>query len=145
MVTIGIDPHKDTHWAVAVDEVGRQLADRKARAVSDGFGEMLAWARGLDDDRVSIVEDCRHVSGPLERFLIEHGEKVARLAPHLMAEARSTVASAGSRTPIDALAVGERRSRKASRIYPQRSWPGSSSRSGCCTAITSASLVNAPP
>ena len=105
MVTIGIDPHKDTHWAVAVDEVGRQLADRKARAVSDGFGEMLAWARGLDDDRVWIVEDCRHVSGPLERFLIDHGEKVARLAPHLMAEARSTVRERGKSDPIDALAV----------------------------------------
>jgi hypothetical protein len=28
MVTIGIDPHKQTHCAVAVNEVGRQLATR---------------------------------------------------------------------------------------------------------------------
>jgi transposase len=105
MVTIGIDPHKDTHWAVAVDEVGRQLADRKCRAVSDGFGELLAWARTQGDDRVWIMEDCRHVSGPLERFLIDHGEKVARLAPHLMAEARTTVRERGKSDPIDALAV----------------------------------------
>ena len=91
MVTIGIDPHKDTHWAVAVDEVGRQLADRKCHAVSDGFGELLAWARNLSQDRTWVLEDCRHVSGPFERFLIDRGERVARLAPHLMAEAGSTV------------------------------------------------------
>lgn len=105
MVTIGIDPHKDTHWAVAVDEVGRERADRKCHAVSDGFGELLAWARNLDQERTWVLEDCRHVSGPFERFLIDHGERVARLAPHLMAGARSTVRERGKSDPIDALAV----------------------------------------
>jgi transposase len=105
MVTIGIDPHKDTHWAVAVDEVGRRIADRKCRAVNDGFGEMLAWGRGLGSQRTWVLEDCRHVSGPFERFLIDHGETVARLAPHLMAAARTTVRERGKSDPIDALAV----------------------------------------
>jgi len=54
-----------------------------------------------------VIEDCRHVSGPFERFLIDHGEQVARLAPHLMAEARSTVRERGKSDPIDALAVAE--------------------------------------
>ena len=40
MVTIGVDPHKDTHSAVAVDTFGRQIADRTAPAVSDGFGDV---------------------------------------------------------------------------------------------------------
>jgi transposase len=105
MVTIGIDPHKDTHWAVAIDEVGRQIADRECRAVSDGFGEMLAWARTLGGQRTWVLEDCRHVSGPFERFLIDHGERAARLAPHLMAQARGTVRERGKSDPIDALAV----------------------------------------
>jgi transposase len=105
MVTIGIDPHKDTHCAVAVDEVGRALCERSVRAVNDGFGELLAWARGLDPERVWILEDCRHVSGPFERFLIDHGEPVARLAPHLMAHARTSVRERGKSDPIDALAV----------------------------------------
>jgi transposase len=105
MVTIGVDPHKDTHQAVAVDDVARQLSERTCAAVADGFGELLAWARDLGDERVGVIEDCRHVSGPVERFLLDHGERVARLAPHLMAQARTQVATRGKSDPIDALAV----------------------------------------
>ena len=105
MVTIGIDPHKDNHSAVAVDDVGKQLAQTQCRAVADGFGELLAWGRGLAGDRVWVLEDCRHVSGPVERFLLDHGETVARLAPHLMAQARTSVRERGKSDPIDALAV----------------------------------------
>lgn len=105
MVTIGVDPHKDTHSAVAVDAVGRQVADRTRPAVADGFGDLLAWARQLGDQRLWVLEDCRHVSGPLERFLLDHGEIVARLPPHLMADARRGVRERGKSDPIDALAV----------------------------------------
>ena len=106
MLTIGIDPHKDTHQAVAVDATGHRISERASDAVTEGFGQLLRWARGLEDqDRVWVIEDCRHVSGPLERFLIDHGESVARLAPHLMAEARSRVGRRGKSDPIDALAV----------------------------------------
>jgi transposase len=68
MVTIGIDPHKQTHSAAAVDELGQELARRTDPAVRDGFGALVRWARKLDGERVWVVEDCRHVSGPLERF-----------------------------------------------------------------------------
>src|SRR5579871_2897847 len=106
MVTIGVDPHKDTHQAVAVDLVGKQLSGRTCAAVPEGFGQLLAWARSLDpEERVWVIEDCRHVSGPLERFLIDHGEAVARLAPHLMSVARTHVPERGKSDPIDALAV----------------------------------------
>jgi transposase len=88
MVTIGVDPHKQTHTAAAVDEVGRELSSRTERAVQDGFGGLLVWARRLaPDERIWVLEDCRHVSGPFERFLLDHGETVARLAPRLMADA----------------------------------------------------------
>ena len=48
----------------------------------------LEWARALDTERVWAVEDVRNVSGSLERFLIDRGETVVRLAPQLMAGAR---------------------------------------------------------
>src|ERR1700744_1001296 len=96
MVTIGIDPHKDTHCAVAVDQVGRRVATRTEPARARGFGKLVAWARGLDEgERVWVIEDCRGVSGPLERFLLDHGERVVRLGPHLMAKARAHVARRG--------------------------------------------------
>ncbi len=105
MVTIGIDPHKETHSAAAVDRVGLELARRTEPAIREGFGKLLGWARRLDEERVWVIEDCRHVSGPFERFLIDHGEKVARLAPKLMADARQSVRERGKSDPIDALAV----------------------------------------
>jgi transposase len=105
MVTIGIDPHKRTHSAVAADELGRKLAERTQPAKSDGFGGLLVWARELDGERVWVIEDCRHVSGPFERFLLDRGETVVRLPPQLMAGARDSVRERGKSDPIDALAV----------------------------------------
>jgi transposase len=106
MVTFGVDPHKQTHSAAAVDDVGRELANRTERAEQDGFGALLVWARSLaPDERVWVIEDCRHVSGPFERFLLDHGETVARLPPRLMADARQSVRERGKSDPIDARAV----------------------------------------
>jgi transposase len=73
MVTIGVDPHKDAHQAVAVTQGGKQLADCEVQAAKDGFDTLLAWGRGIAADvRLWVIEDCRHVSGPQERFLIDH-------------------------------------------------------------------------
>jgi transposase len=106
MVTIGVDPHKKTHSAVAVDAVGARLDARTEPAKLDGFAALWGWARRLPDrERVWVIEDCRHVSGPLERFLLDHGETVVRLPPGLMAGARHSVRERGKSDPIDALAV----------------------------------------
>ena len=105
MVTIGIDPHKQTHTGVAVDQLGVQIAQRTAAARCEGFGQLLEWGRKLDGEQVWVIEDVRHVSGALERFLIDRGETVVRLAPRLMANARQGVRERGKSDPIDALAI----------------------------------------
>jgi transposase len=105
MVTIGIDPHKRTHSAVAVDEAGRELAQRDAAARRAGFELLLEWGRALGDQRAWVIEDVRNVSGSLERFLIDHGETVVRLPPQLMADARRGIRERGKSDPIDALAI----------------------------------------
>lgn len=106
VVTIGVDPHKRTHSAVAVDGVGAELGGRTVGARRGGFGELLVWAGGLPGDaRVWVIEDCRHVSGPFERFLLDRGETVLRLPPRLMADARKSVRARGKSDPIDALGV----------------------------------------
>ncbi|MGZ4523440.1 MAG: IS110 family RNA-guided transposase [Mycobacteriaceae bacterium] len=118
MVTIGVDPHKETHSAVATDMVGSALSQRTERAVQDGFGVLLMWARALDQERVWVLEDCRHVSGPLERFLIDHGETVVRLPPRLMAGARQSVRERGKSDPIDALAIARAGLREGIQTLP---------------------------
>jgi transposase len=70
-----------------------------------GFGALLQWARGLDGDRVWALEDCRHVSGSLERFLIGRGERVLRIPTHLAAKGRKRARRRGKSDPIDALNV----------------------------------------
>ena len=45
MVTIGVDPHKQTHTAVAVDELGVPVAQRTVAARREGFGQLLEWGR----------------------------------------------------------------------------------------------------
>jgi transposase len=105
MVTIGVDPHKQTHTAAAVNQLGIELGHRTAPARPTGNGLLLEWARGVDSERVWAVEDVRNVSGSLERFLIDRGETVVRLAPQLMAGARRGARSRGKSDPIDALAI----------------------------------------
>ena len=66
---------------------------------------MLQWARSVADERVWALEDCRHVSGSLERFLIERGERVVRIPTHLTAGARRSARQRGKSDFIDAVNV----------------------------------------
>jgi hypothetical protein len=40
MVTIGVDPHKQTHTGVAADRLGTELASRTVPARREGFGQL---------------------------------------------------------------------------------------------------------
>ena len=105
MIVVGIDPHKKTHTAVAVDLAGKQLAEFTFQARIKGFEKLLVWARRIDEERLFAVEDVRHVSASFERFLIAHGEAGVRVPPKLMAGARESARTPGKSDPIDALAV----------------------------------------
>jgi transposase len=62
---------------------------------------MAPLARGAG----GAVEDCRHVTGRLERDLLAAGVRVVRVSPRLMAGARHAVRALGKSDPIDAPAV----------------------------------------
>src|SRR5215216_4467464 len=66
---------------------------------------LLRWARALDAERVWAIEDCRHVSGAFERFLIARGERIVRVAPEQMAGARRSSRERGKSDWIDAFSV----------------------------------------
>ena len=107
MIVIGADTHKASHTLGVVDAAtGRVVADRTVRAKRRSFDDLLVWARGLDDgERVWAIEDCRHVSGALERFLLARGERVVRVPPKLMAGARNSARERGTSDVIDAVAI----------------------------------------
>lgn len=106
MIVIGIDSHMKTHTAMALDAATARDVDEKTVACHErGRERLLAWARSLSADRFFAIEDCRHVSGRLERFLISRGERVVRVPPKLMAGARSSARTYGKSDPIDAASV----------------------------------------
>jgi transposase len=106
MIVIGTDTHKETHTCGAVDALtAAARAELTAAARKGSFGKLLCWARGLDCERVWAIEDCRHVSGAFERFLIARGERIVRVAPKHMAGARRSSRERGKSDSIDAFSV----------------------------------------
>jgi transposase len=120
MVTIGVDPHKQTHTAAAVNPLGVEVAHRTAPARPVRNGQLLESARALDTERVWVIEDVRNVSGSLERFLIDRGETVVRLAPHLMADARRGARTRGKSDPDRRARARPRRVARRRREPPDR-------------------------
>jgi transposase len=102
MIVIGVDVHKQSLTAAAVDETGRLLAERTLCGDEDG---LLAWASALDGDRLWAVEDCRHVTGSVERELVAAGEQIVRVPPKLTAPERRAGRKRGKSDAIDALAA----------------------------------------
>src|SRR5436190_12246456 len=102
MIVIGVDVHKQSVTAVAVDEAGRMLDER---TVLVGSEELLGWASTLDAERLWAVEDCRQLTRWLERQLLESGEELVRVPPKLTVPERRAGRMRGKSDPIDALAI----------------------------------------
>jgi transposase len=106
MIVIGADTHKGSHALAAVDEgTGRVRGSREIKADDAGHLAAVRWARGLDEDRVWALEDCRQVSRRLEQALLAAGERVVRVPPHRMGASRKGEREPGKSDEIDAFAV----------------------------------------
>src|SRR5439155_11159244 len=102
VIVIGVDVHKQSVTAVAVDEVGRMRDEKTVAVGGDG---LVGWAAGLGGERLWAVEDCRQLTRWLERQLLAIGEELVRVPPKLMAPERRAGRARGKSDPIDALAV----------------------------------------
>jgi transposase len=119
MMVLGADTHKRSHTIAAVAAAtGELLGEQTVPVGRRGFDALLRWARSLDGERVWALEDCRHVSGSLERFLIERGERVLRIPTHLAANARRSARQRGKSDAIDALNVARTALREGLDAFP---------------------------
>lgn len=115
MIVVGIDPHKKSHTAIALEGASGQVIGQLTVPATDRGHERLArWARGLGERVRVALEDVRHVSGRLERMLIEQEIAVVRVPPRLMGQARRAGRQRGKSDPIDATAVA-----RASLAHPE--------------------------
>ena len=102
MIVIGLDVHKHALTALAVDELGRPLAERTSAVAAE---PLLAWAGSLPGARLLALEDCRHVTRSLEQALLAAGEQLVRVPPRLTAPQRRRGRQRGKSDAIDALAI----------------------------------------
>ena len=116
MIVVGVDVHKQSLTAIAVDEVGRPVAEQTV-----GHAQvLLEWAVSLAGERLWALEDCRQLIRTLERTLIGAGEQLVRVPPKLMAPQRRAGRVRGKSDPIDALAVARAALREPRLDHPRQ-------------------------
>ena len=104
-IIIGIDPHKATHTAVAIDEHEHPLAEFKLTADRCQTSRLLAWAAPFDD-RAWAVESADGLGKLLSQQLVAEGESVIDVPATLAAKVRLLGSSKASKNdPNDALAT----------------------------------------
>jgi transposase len=115
MIVVGVDVHKRSLTAVAVDEVGRPVAEQTV-----GEGQVLLdWAASLSEERLWALEDCRQLTRQLERTLQVAGERLVRVPPKLIAPSRRAGRVRGKSDAIDALAVARAALREPRLDHPR--------------------------
>jgi transposase len=105
-VIIGIDPHKATHTAVAIDRQERPIARLQLTADRCQTERLLAWAAPLGEDRTWAVESAGGLGKLLAQQLLEAGEQVVDVPPTLSARVRLLGSTKASKNDSnDALAT----------------------------------------
>ena len=106
MITIGIDPHKASLTAVAVDPSGRLLGHRRLLVNAGTFGQLTAWAAGWPVRRFA-VEGAYGLGRPIAQQLAAAGEPVLDVPATLAARARLLGSGGGRKTAADAASVAQ--------------------------------------
>ena len=87
-VIIGIDTHKDTHVAVALNTLGVRLGDCLVPATLAGYEHLLTWARALGQIVTIGVEGTGSYGRGLTRFLQRQGLPVIEVSRPCHRDAR---------------------------------------------------------
>jgi transposase len=105
-VTIGVDPHKATHTAVAIDGNERPIARLELTADRRQTHRLLAWAAPFGRDRRWAVESANGLGKLLAQELLGAGEQVVDVPSTLSARVRLLGSTKASKNdPNDALAT----------------------------------------
>jgi transposase len=88
MVMIGIDPHKRTHTAVAVDDHETVLGEQLVHARVGQVGELVAWAGAFGESRTWAIESAGGLGYLLAQQLLAAGEEVVDIPATLASRVR---------------------------------------------------------
>jgi len=105
MVLIGIDPHKSTHTAVAIDDAENQLGELTLRADRLQVERLLKWAIDYPE-RLWAIESASGLGHLLAQQLLAVGEDVVDVPPTLAARVRLLGSGKSQKNdPNDALSI----------------------------------------
>jgi transposase len=105
MAVVGIDTHKRTLAACAVDGTGAVVDERVFACDPEGLAALVAWVQGLGLDTLVGVEGSSSYGAPAARALAAAGVEVRETPPHLSRRERARTRRAGKSDPGDALAI----------------------------------------
>jgi transposase len=104
-VTIGVDPHKASHTAAALDEHGQLLDQQRIAATLEGYQALREWAERWPQ-RCWAVEGAHGVGRALAQRLVGDGEQVVDVPAKLAARVRVLSVGHGRKSdPHDAVSV----------------------------------------
>ncbi len=86
-VMIGVDPHKGSHTAVAIDQDEARLAKMRVRATRRQVEQLLEWAARFDE-RTWAIESAGGLGYLLAQQLLNAGERVLDVPATLAARVR---------------------------------------------------------
>jgi transposase len=119
-IMIGIDPHKATHTAVAVDENEVVLGEFKVSASKAQVGLLCEWADGFEK-REWAVESANGLGYLVARQLVAAGETVLDVSPMLASRVRVLGSGRSNKNdPNDArsVAIAAMRSDRMTNVRP---------------------------
>ncbi len=105
MGVVGIDTHKATLAACAIDEVGQVLDERTFPNDPAGFSSLLAWLGQVGDISRIGLEGSAGFGAAAARFLVAAGQPAIEVPPQLSHRERIRTRRAGKSDPGDALAI----------------------------------------
>jgi transposase len=104
-VMIGVDPHKASHTAAALDAHGQLLGQQRIPASLDGYQALRRWA-GRWPQRCWAVEGAHGIGRALAQRLVRDGEQVLDVPAKLAARVRVLSVGHGRKSdPDDAVSV----------------------------------------
>jgi Transposase len=101
---IGVDPHKGSHTAVAIDGDDVEFAAIEVRASARQIDELLGWAAGFAD-MTWAVEGAGGVGYLLAQQLVAAGERVLDVPATLAARVRVLGSGRNKNDPNDAYSI----------------------------------------
>lgn len=119
-VAIGVDTHKETLAAAAVDELGRELAVEIFPNDPAGHRRAAEWIESLGEYRTIGVECSGSYGAALAWLLMDRGEDVHEVPGAETFRERRRRRSAGKSDPVDAVAIARVVARERHLPIPKR-------------------------